>query len=416
MMAKKKELKKSEEQDEVTKNLASISLSLKIRDQVAREFRWKDYIDQSKGKYSIDQITNDPEIEIPPINLVHAFLKEEIPSLYLRDPHFEISPRNGSSIQSAKIREMALNHIWNQKRMKRESKKNIHDAKLVGHSWFKTGFTGKFGTVEDGNGNITEFIESQDFFGYRVSWKDIVINPEAIDPPHDCRWIAHRIVRPLSDVKSNSRYVNTETLEGSSAQPNDGVEMTDDERRFMSDVKWVTLWEVWDKVNDQVYTLAEGHDRYLEPPKKWPYKMRGFPFSFLGFNKVIDEPYPIPDPYYFEPQVLQLIKIRAQQMDHLKRANRQIEIEDGVMDEEQEQNMAQGLTGNLIKVRTLGKIKPLEFNNVPFDAYAIEERVKEDLVRVSGQDPIGGVGFQKTTTRTISELIQRQKGAQNRRS
>ena len=86
--------------------------------------------------------------------------------------------RKGSSHPlSAKILEKAINYIWRTKKVKRENKKNILDVLLVGHSWFKTGYTGKFGTIEDANGKQFEFIESEDFFGYTVFRMKTSISP-----------------------------------------------------------------------------------------------------------------------------------------------------------------------------------------------------------------------------------------------
>jgi hypothetical protein len=418
-MAKKKKgqvVDRDPEVEQVLKWHSAILAGEARRENYAKRYRWEDFIDQFKGHFHIDELALDPEISIPPINLVFAYLKTEIPSLYLRDPHFEITPKQESSILSAKIREMAINYIWRQKRMKRESKKNIWDGKLVGHSWFKTGYTGKFMPIEDGNGHISEYVENEDFFGYRVSWKDISFNPEAIDPPHDCRWIAHRFFRPLADVQANERYSHTKELLGSPLIPDDHPQRRTGVGSDGSETLWVKMYEVWDIVNKQVFVVAEGLDRYLEKPKKWRYKMRGFPFSFLSFNPVNDEPYPVPDVYQFETQILELMKIRAMQLDHLKRFNRQMEAEKGALDDEAKVNLSQGRTGAVIEVNQIGKLQPISYPSIQTDIYAIEERVKEDLINVSGQSPMERGGAQKTTTRTIGELLEIQKGAKNRRS
>lgn len=417
-MAKKRKVKVAEpgtkEAEEVLKWRSLIDLSERKREKAADEFRWRDFLEEFKGNFKIGDFAVDPNISIPPINLVYAYLKTEIPSLYLRDPHFEVNPKNGSSVLSAKIREIAINYIWRHKRMKRETKKNIWDAKLVGHSWFKTGYTGRFGTIEDGNGHLMEYIESEDFFGYRVPWNHITYNLESTDPPVDSRWVAHEIWRPLEDVKKNERYQNTESLNPTPVTTANDLTKNDLEKR--SETLWVRMWEVWDIVNQQVFTLAEGLDTYLEPPKKWPYKMRGYPFTRLAFNPINDESYPVPDVFMFEPQILELIKIRAQQLDHIKRFNRILETEKGNLDEEAKTNLSLGLTGSVIEANQIGKINPVAYPAIQTDIYAVEERVKEDMINVSGQSPLERGGTQKTTTRTIGELLQIQRGAQNRRS
>lgn len=415
----KKETKETDESSEVRKWQGLIAKAINRRQEVADQYHWEDFIDSVKGHFNITNVASDPNIVIPPINLMYAYVKTEIPALYLRDPHIEVVPKKGSSVLSAKIRELAINYIWRTKKFKQETKKNIWDALVVGHSWFKSGYTGKFGSVEDGNGRITEYIESEDFFGYRVPWKHIVFNTESVNPPDDCRWIAHYVLRPLEDVKSNKKYKNTEDLEGSplidgelSARKSRSLKYNG----FEGETLWVGLWEIRDIVNKKILTIAEGHDKYLEYPKDWPYHMKGFGFRFLGFNKVNDEAYPIADVYMGEPQVMELIKIRAMQLDHLKRFNRQYETEKGNLDEETKTNLSMGLTGAVHEVNQIGKLIPIAYPPIQADIYAIEDRVWHDLGRVWGQSDLERGTTQKAPTRTIGELLQVQKGTQNRRS
>lgn len=386
-------------------------------DQAAKDSKWEELIEASKGKFRISDVFSNFSIIIPPINLIHAYIRTEIPSLYLRDPHIEVVPKKGSSILSAKIRELAINYIWRTKNFKRETKKNIRDALVIGHSWFKSGYTGQFGVIEDENGRLTEYIDKEEFFGYRVPWKNVTFNSESIDPPHDARWMAHEILRPLEDVQANKRYKNTANLNGSPII--EGTQDLGSRRPVQSvtdgEVLWIRLWEIWDIVNQKVCTIAEGCDEYLEV-KDWPYKLKGFPFKMLAFNEFNDQAYAVSDVFMFYSQVLELIKIRAMQLDHLKRFNRQYETEKGNLDDEAKTTLSLGLAGGVIEVNAIGKIQPISYPPIQADVYAIEERVKEDMVNVSGQSPLERGASQKTTTRTVGELMAVQRGAQNRRS
>ena len=146
------------------------------------------------------------DIYIPPLNLIFAYIQTEIPALVLRDPHIKVNPKNEQSIDAAKIMEKAINYIWKHHRIKRESVKNISDALLVGHTWFKTGYSGQFGVAEDSNGNRFEFIEKEDFFGYRIPWDCVYFNPDSLDPPYDCTWIVHEIWATKENVENNPVY------------------------------------------------------------------------------------------------------------------------------------------------------------------------------------------------------------------
>lgn len=409
------------EKDEIHQWLNRIDHVERYRKGVADRYRWAKLIEEYRGNF--DGLQNAADIYVPSLNLIFAYVKSEIPSLYLRDPKIKVNPRKGSSILSAKILERALNYLWRTKRLKRENKKNVLDALLVGHSWFKTGYTGQFGTIEDGNGNTFEFVQSEDFFGYRVPYENITFNPDANDPPYDCTWIAHKVVLSQPEAQKNKRWdlSGVQWFEGVDIEDPKKVTGVDDSKRFDPTVRRGVFYEVWNKNGGNKFIVSPGVPHYIDKPGKWPYAMRGFPFSFLRLNDDPLCPYGIPDCYMFEPQVMELMKIRAAAIDHIKRFSRQLLLAQGHMDPDTKDQFMQGVTGAVLEVRTDGKplgdiVAPIPYPQLQTDVYAIEERIKEDMINVSGQSPTERGASQKTTTRTVRELIQIRKGAENRRS
>jgi hypothetical protein len=399
---------------EVSKWLKRISAARKWRDDYAKKHRWDELVQEYKGKF--DGLLDRHDIQIMPINLIFAYVKTELPALYLRDPHIKINPKNRTSIQTAKVLEIVINYIWHYKRLKREVKKAIIDALVVGHAWFKTGYTGEFGAIEDNTGNVIEHIESEDFFGYFVPWKNILFDSDSIDPPYDCSWISHCVYASVDDLKNNPRYKNVEKLQVGYEAKDMGVSKASDEPEDKHAGK-VRIEEVWDLKSKKVFTVADGLDDFLEDPKEWPYQMRGYPFSFLRFNFSNDAAFGISDVAAFEPQILELIKVRSMGLDHLKRFNRQMMVDDSVNDDEINK-LTQGITGACIRGDlTRGDlVRPIAYPPIQTDIYAIEERIKEDLLNVSGQTATERGALQKTSTRTMGELNAMQSGAANRRS
>lgn len=399
--------------EEVARWLDKVSSSRKWREQISKDHRWKELIHEYKGHFS--QIQNALDINILPINLIFAYVKTEIPSLYIRDPHIKINAKNKTSVKTAKVLEAIINYIWKYKKLKREIKKCILDCLLVGHGWLKTGYTGEFGTIEDGDGGITETIESEDFFAYYVPWENILFNKDALDPPHDAEWISQDVWVDLETVKKNPKYKNTDKL-------NTGITREDLDSTGSFDHQAdrhkgkVLLHEVWNMKKKEVFTISDGVDDYIEDPKPWPYKMRGFPFSFLKFNFSTDEPYGLSDVGMFEPQVLEAIKVRSSELDHLKRYNRILATTPTNINDDEMAKLTKGVTGSIIKMENPDLLKPIPYPPLPQDVYAIEERIKDDLVNVSGQTPVERGASQKTSTRTIGELSLMQEGAKNRRS
>lgn len=395
--------------------LAKYTAAKKYRNWIASRYRWKDFIDEFKGHFRI--ANGSADIQINALNYVFAYIKTEIPALYLKNPYLKVNAKKESSIQSARILEEALNYDWKHKRLKKENKKNIFDGKLIGHSWFKSGYTGKFGTVEDGNGDTQEFIESEDFFGYRVPWDSIVFSVDSTDPPHDSSFVAHDVWVDLEDAKANQKYKNTDKLTAQSRKPTNYSNSTSsaDNQQYDSEEKKCCLIEFWDKKGTKLFTLSEGVDDYIEEPKDWPYEMRGYPFSYLCFNPVNDEPYGMSDVYMFEHQVLELTKLRAMELDHLKRGNRQFGY-DGQLTQEQRDSIAMGITGNVVENINVDKFKALPYAPFQSDGYLIERSIKEDMINISGQSPQERGATQQTSTRTFRELAQIAKGAENRRA
>lgn len=401
------------EEEKVRAKLQDIKRSRTLRDEMEKKYRWKELIREYRGQFSLADGRYD--LTIIPINLIFAYVKTELPSLYIRDPHIKVNPKNKTSIATAKVLEEVINYIWRYKKIKREIKKCIVDTLLIGHSWIKLGYTGKFGTVEDDMGSYTEAVEEEDIFAYYVNWEDITFSPDAIDPPYDCKWISHSVWLDIDEVKKNPRYQNTHLLQESYEDREldyAGEEIDGDKAKKGK----VRLEEVWDLENKVVCTLADGVDKYIEPPKQWPLQMRGFPFAMLKFNASNNLAYGISDVAMFEPQVIELIKVRSMSLDHLKRYNRQLLTSPGNISDDEMQKLSKAITGSVIECEDVDKVKPLPYPPLQSDIYAIEERIKEDTINISGQSPQERGATQKTSTRSLGELQQMREGSVNRRS
>lgn len=385
------------------------------RKRVSERYHWKLNVDRFKGKWDISEESVD--VDIPPLNLIFGYVKTEIPSLYQRDPKIKVNPRNARSIPRAKLHELVLNNLWRVKNMKKESKKTIWDALLCSDGWVKVGYTGSFGTVEDGNGNTVETIESEDFFAYRTPYDCVLFDSMAVDPPHDCSWMAFKVYRPLSEVKKNKDYANTESLSAVSLEE-DAKRRTDKES-YDSDVEMACLYEVWDKTNKEKFVLGVGVQNGPLERGKWPYtKLKGFPVSRLGFNPVNDEPYSVPDVFMGERQVLEKIKLRAIELEAVKCQTRQFVAKKGVFDEDTKNSYKNSSAGQILEINgnPTSDIAPMPYANVQFDIWPLEDRIDNDLVNIWGQTASERGGAEKSSTRAVAEIKLRQAGSVNRRS
>lgn len=410
----------NKEKNEVKVWLDRIAHSEQYRKKTAEFYRWRQLLEEYRGRYYA--LMQSTDIYVPMINLIYAFIKSEIPALYIQDPKISVNPRKQSSVQAAKILEKALNYYWGCKRIKRENKKNLLDVMTVGHSWFKTGYTGTFGAVEE-TGNIRQFIQSQDIFAYRIPWDAITFNPDANDPPFDCSWIAHQVWIPLEAIKKDKTYRHTDDL--SASEPDsETIWMTeaDDKLRYDPTTQMACVYEIWDKRNKTKFVISKQSEFYLKKPSKWPKTIKGLPFSFLRLNDDPRNPYGIPECFMFEQTVIEIMKLTAQKMDHVKRFNRQLLARKQALDETAKSQFQNSITGAVIEADIASNesinnvITPIPYPPLQTDIYNLEAALKDYLVLISGKPYSEFGGKQDTSTRTVRELAEMQKGAGDRRA
>lgn len=403
-----------------------INASEKMRDNEKNEKGWDSFLDEYQGKYNIVGQSN-----VPAINMVYGHVHTLIPRLYFRDPFIQVNAKGQEYIQRARILSAVINYLFAELNVKREIEKLLIDVLLIGHGWFKFGYAGSFGkieTAEDRKGkdakrkkddspveSVNEFVKNEEIFVVHVPWNDIVFDPLSKDPPYDCRWIAHSFIKPLDAVKESALYENTAKLESNVSMSEDRSKNGETNAGLKAnDVPLVKLWEVWDKDSGMIYTVAEGHDEFL---RKVPniYEMEGLPFSMLKFNRVPGKPYPLSDIFLIEPQILERIKIRATQINHIKRWNRQAYIEKGSMEEAEVQKWEQAIDGALIQVNPGKKgPQPIDYAQIQAEIFQLDNLIQQDLDAVIGVTDTDRGGRARTQTRTLGELNAQSEGTASR--
>lgn len=399
------------ERDEVNKWIDKVLEAKKFRDKERDTQQWPKFLDGYKGKYDVGSMVT--QMAIVPINYVFAYIHTEIPRLYFRDPYLAVNPKGIPFIQRAKILEVALNYLVQELNVKYEIYKALLDTLLIGHGWIKFGYSGTFGqitTAEDVKGDgknkkplddINEFVKSESLFALHVPWEDIVFDPSAKDAPYDCHWIGHRILKDLRTVKESDTYENTAKLESN-------YKALDKDEQSKSSTNLVEMYEIWDKDSNSIYVVAEGHDKFLRNVAN-PYEMEGLPFSMLKFNTVPGKPYALSDILLIWPQILEKIKLRSMQLNHMKRWNRQAFYEKGTLTEEEISKYKTGQDGALIGVDTKGKsisdtIFTPQYPTLQAEIFQIENLIQLDIDTITGQTQTDRGAPAATRTRTLGEV------------
>jgi len=399
------------------------------RDRIAKLYHWDRIKDQMKGEFSktLGRMKGTP---IVPVNLVHAFIRTAIPNLYFRDPKLAVNPRGASFIPKAKIMEPALNYRWKRLGMKREIKKGLGDAVgWAGHAWFKTGYTADIeepaeGTKDkDATYETSQSLRSEKIWSMRVSPKDVVFNnDESIDPPYDCRWIAHRLPKSLEAAKK--MFPGNDDLKATyiGGLPDDeGKAKSKSVAGKSSGVPMVIIREITSMDTNEILYIADGHDRFLKDPMKFPYEMNGFNWTMMKFNPVPDEAYPYPDLFIAEPQIWEITKLLSMALNHIKRFSRQLIIEEGTMNESEMSKFEQGIDGAVIQARKGSMAQgsgpaPVPYPPIQTDLYNILDRLMVMFDNIIGQSAFDRGSTAQTRTRTLGEVDKIQRGTEARSS
>jgi hypothetical protein len=397
--------------------LEKVKFAEKVRNDADARFGYTRSLKEYAGDYASTIPSFMADTPIIPINEVYGFAKAFVPSVYSRNPRVSFNPRGKDSIAASKVLESAVNAYWNELRLKRQVRRTIFDA-IFAEGWMKTGFSSAFGSIEatekvDGEEpppvEADEYIRNKEIFSVRVSWQNMVRDPDAVDGIHDARFVAQKIVKPLDAILGSKLYTAKDIRATHSFTPNDdnGLSLGSSGRRHDEDAyreDYCEFWEVWDADTQKIYWVSAGCDEYLREPEKWPYRFNGYPFDLLRFNQLEDECYAPNLIGPWEPQLWEKIKIRSMQMDHVKRFNRQLWAEEGTVSKTEMQKFALGRTGavNFYKGKT--PPVPTPYPQLQTDIYAIENRIDMDKDNISGQPNAVRGAQQKTQSRTLGEI------------
>jgi hypothetical protein len=374
-----------------------ISVSKRWRDSVSEENNWENLLNELKNKY--DVVLGNAQV--PPIAEMFAYKDAVLSNLYYKDPYIAVNPKKDASILAAYILEAGINHLWRELKLKRDLELQITDALFVGHAWNKVGNN----TKTSGSGDQLKIVEDS-IYANRVSWRDMFMNVGCKEPPKDNLWIAQRIFRPTEDVKKDYGRVAAK-LTGSTYPTADAKYVKT--IAYKEDLNYTAIYEIHDARERKIYTIADGlMDRYLEDPREWPDWLDAFPYQFLSFHDLPDEPYPQSEAGQFDPQVKEKIKIFTMILNTLKRWNRQLVIKKQTMGLADLDKFEKGIEGSILQASTNGDIqtafKMLDWGSMPPDFFLILDRLDALIRKINGMPEFAYGGATKTSSRTEGEL------------
>lgn len=395
--------------------LKRIYRAKKYRDQIKEKQGWDANLDAYKGDYKI----NSQIVKAPPINIAFGYVDTGIAKLYARDPYLSVNAGRGTSIEKAHLLEKVLNWLKKEIKLKNEVERVLRDTYIAAHGWIKVGFAGEIGEkpvdTNDETKGMAETVDKGEVFAKFVPWEDVLFDVTLCsDPPYDCPWLAHRIVKPLQDWKDSKLYDWPEDIKPnlSTIQP-DGKKV--DEKLKDADTDLFEVWEIHDTVTNKIYAVAESCDKFGREDENTA-EMKGLPFSMLKFNPIPKEPYPMADLTIIMPQMLERIKLRGAQLNHIKRWSRQLSIEKGSMSNEEMDKFTNGIDGGITQ-REKGSAPPVPIQYAPLqeEIFVLDQLIQKDMDTSIGQNEVDrGAPAPGGGKKTKYELQEQQQGSASR--
>lgn len=390
-----------------------------------RKVNVKRLIDFYKGNQWGDLQVSLPEK--PTVNLIFQHVKSQLPSLYFQNPRWYVRPKGRfkKDFENSAILAEELLNYYVEENLRISLKKQIRLAILdafFSYGCIKVGYVGAFepnpnygefkilGEDESGeplyakdeNGQLKidedeNIITNEAFLASRISPRHMLFDPECENYFESGRWVAQEIIKSVQDVINSKLYSNTNGLKesfsvesGYSLSSKETDYWQDDVPEVKDDTNRIRLYEIYDTEHDKILVFAEGHDRWLRN-EEMPDGIEGSPFSYLRFNEIPDEMYPMSDIEPLKPIQEEYNLGRGMVLTHAKRFGRKYGYvkdkfggEDPVKEIEKLKDPEDGTLFEVNELPLSGVIEPLA--DAPLDAavYSNFEQAKQDFREVGG--------------------------------
>lgn len=389
------------------------------RDEEQYEKVWARLRDIYRLK-SFDSISDDDRIVVA---VAFATINVIEPSIAINHPKFSVAANDPDEEDQATIAEAVLNYWWTHHDFQPQLRRAAKDFLIYGHGWLKIAYRYTEGEVpihpdllsqihndlsqqadayaaanpssaadlpsdEDIATNMpktdTVVLEDRPFVE-RISPFDMFVDPEATDIS-DARWLAQRVIRPIEEVKTDTRYKSgiRRKLESDGS-----VKWQNEKSRHNVDAEAgrITLWEFYDLVRKTMCVFADSGDEFLVDPAPMPYAY-GLPFVMVRDYDVPDQFYPIGELEALEPLQNEINETRTAMVRARKESIRKYVYHEEAFGAEGLAALRSDRDNTAIKIN---QATPLEqairpFESVPINAelYKHSDTILSDLDRVSG--------------------------------
>lgn len=323
----------------------------------------KKYFESEQWKIHRQMYRGDWAEDIVPVNRMFSYGRSMIPRVYFRSPRVCVTATRPELVPHAIVVEAVDNWLIKETRLKHTLKTASMHSFLSGYAPIKLGFDSEFGynptqaTDEEGS-TVTQIATNENRkVEYNVNVKpgmpwalplmpEDVIIPWGYKDPYTLPWIAHRIYRPIEDIKRDQKYRNTSKLEGTRR-----IDASSNERRSVfsegKEIQLGELYEIRDLQRNEVLVICENtlllkaHDAL---------QIEGSNYEFVIFNEDPEFFCGIPDARILKPQCLELNEVRTQSQRHRRIALLKFLYQKGTVKKEALEEFLSGKVGPAIAI------------------------------------------------------------------
>ena len=393
--------------------MARIRSGLDFRKKYSSEKKWPQYRKYYRGQWSEDVL---------PVNRIFSYSRSLIPRVYFRSPRVTVTPTRPELAWHARVVEEIDNMLIQQTCLKATLKKSTLIGYLCSVGPIKLGYDSEFGFSASqiiGSEGSTVTQESRTEENERIEYHENVIpgmpwalpvQPEDVvvqwgsTDASSLPWIAHRIYRPLDDVKQDQKYKNTKDLMGSRSP--DSTKRYSSQRSGKDKTEpYAELWEVRDYKSRSIFTVCE-NTLILSDQDDLQLAAKGLPWEFITFNEDPEYFWGIGDCEILEPQQLELNEARTQSSQHRRIALLKFLYKKNALTEEQLAHFLSGKVGPAVEINEaeiLANAITVMQPHIPPDLAMAAQQCLSDMQESIGFSPNQGGAFKAGTPPTAFE-------------
>lgn len=372
-----------------------------------------------------------------PMNFMFSLFRTSIPQTYFRDPRVNVIARKYGMEAAARVLESIDNWLIQEMNLKAHFKRAMLYAMLHGTGILKVGYDSEFGmqrellegVVETEFGmadlsnetltgrNLKDFTRTE----YNASvvpgrpWalpvhaRDFILEPGALSID-EARWCAHRILRPVDDVRLDEKYDPSERKKVEPGQMEsykdhdaprlldwaDDADTADIPNNRGSDVlkdknrdEFAELWEIHDAKSETVKVITMDGKDYLRDEVD-ELQIDGLPFVAFSFNPSPDSFWGISDAQVLHPQQEELNDIRELQQRYRREGLRKLITRRGALSEEAKKALKSAKPDAFVELDNMDAMARLADQiivmerQLPADIMAWGEQITQDMRDLAG--------------------------------